>query len=318
MRGISVTPDRNRPAVMSCMRDEGAHLLEWLAYHRAVGFGEVVVATNDCSDGTDALLDALAAAGEVTHLRNDVPDGTPPQHSGTALAMAHLRARGAHWVLHIDADEFLNVQTGHGTVDDLLAVAPDADCICIGWRNFGDGGHAAWPGATLPHFTRREGPPKPDESYFKCLFRLASFDHAYAHMPTRPTMANPTLVNAAGQQLKNDQLFADAPRVRFFPVRDALRLDRVAINHYGVKSPDVFTMKLARGRGENTRGHQKYRLGSEWHRRANRNEVEDTTILRHWPATEAGIARLRALPGVAEAEARCLAWFDDRRLETAE
>ncbi|EAR52435.1 hypothetical protein OG2516_08157 [Oceanicola granulosus HTCC2516] len=304
------------PAIMSCMRDEGAHLLEWLAYHRAIGFGEIVVCSNDCTDGSDILLDRLHAAGAVTHIRNDVPPGTAPQASGARRALDHLRGR-APWVLHIDADEFLNVHLGAGRVHVLLAQAPDADCIALGWRNFGDNGHAAWPGATLPHFTRREGPPAPDEAYFKCLFRPDRFGHAHAHMPTDPRVADPVLVNAAGERIANGQLSATAPRVRFFPVGKALRLDHACINHYGVKSPDLFSLKRARGRGENTSGAGKYRVGSQWHRRANRNDVEDTSILRHRPATDAALAELRALPGVAAAEAACRAWLDTARLEAA-
>jgi hypothetical protein len=298
---------------MSSMRDEGAHVLEWLAYHRVIGFPDAVICTNDCSDGSDILLDRLADARLLTHLRNEVPPGTPPQHAAARLAMAHLAEADAGWVLHIDADEFLNVRLGAGHADDLLALADHADCIALAWRNYGDSGHATWPGATLPHFTRREAQPAPDETYIKCLFRRPAFAAAWAHMPAQPT-GQPRLVNAAGEPLAADNLFSDRPRVRFFPVARADRAETHAgINHYGVKSPDLFALKRARGRGENTTGHQKYRLDSEWHRRANRNDVEDRAILRHWPATQAELDRLRALPGVAEAEKTCLAWLDARR-----
>ncbi|SLN22971.1 glycosyltransferase family 2 protein [Roseisalinus antarcticus] len=301
------------------MRNEGAHLIEWLGYHRAIGFGAAVLCSNDCDDGSDLLLDRLHAAGAVIHIRNAVPPGTPPQHNGTRLALAHLATTPVPWVLHIDADEFLNVHIGAGHVADLIAMAPEAHCIAIGWRNFGDGGHATWPGATLPHFTTREAHPEADDTYFKCLFRPEAFGHAWAHMPNSPRVAAPRLTNAAGEPLKTDNLFSDVPRVRFFPVARAYRPDHACINHYGVKSPDVFTMKRGRGRGENTKGAGKYRLGSEWHRRANRNEVEDRSILRHLSATETEMNRLRALPGVAEAEAMCQTWFDAaRRGEPAE
>jgi len=301
------------PWLMSSMKDEGAHVLEWLAYHRCIGFPRAVICTNDCSDGTDILLDRLAEAGLLAHLRNEVPPDTPPQHTAARLAMAYLAEANADWVLHIDADEFLNVRLGAGHLEDLLALADHADCIALAWRNFGDSGHGTWPGATLPHFTRREAQPAPDETYVKCLFRRPAFAAAWAHMPTRPT-GQPRLVNAAGEPIAADNLFSDRPRVRFFPVARADRAETHAgINHYGVKSPDLFALKRARGRGENTTGHQKYRPGSEWHRRANRNEVEDRAILRHWPATEAELARLRTLPGVAAAESLCLEWLDATR-----
>ena len=46
---------------------------------------------------------------------------------------------------------------------------------------------------------------------------------------------------------------------------------------------------------------------------ANRNDAEDRSILRRWPEVEVELARLRALPGVAEADAACVAWFKARR-----
>ncbi|MFZ1346925.1 MAG: glycosyltransferase family 2 protein, partial [Tabrizicola sp.] len=38
------------------MKDEGPTVVEWVAHHLAVGFTEVMVYTNDCTDGTDDLL----------------------------------------------------------------------------------------------------------------------------------------------------------------------------------------------------------------------------------------------------------------------
>ena len=226
--------------------------------------------------------------------------------------MAHFHEQGTDWALHIDCDEFLNVHLGSGTVQELLSGAPEADCLAIAWRNFGDGGLTEWPGATLPHFTHREFRPRPDHTFFKCLFRPAAFGGAFAHMPTNP-LKDPILINAEGDRLKTDQLFADSPRVRFFPVELADRAEFAMINHYAIKSPEVFEMKRRRGRGENVGGRSKYRVGSEWHRRANRNDVEDRSILRHWDATRAEMRRLRTLPGVSEIEARAVRWFDRRR-----
>ena len=41
------------------VRNEGAFLLEWLAHHRATGFTDFLVFSNDCEDGTDAMLERL-------------------------------------------------------------------------------------------------------------------------------------------------------------------------------------------------------------------------------------------------------------------
>ena len=46
--------------VISTMKDEAPYILEWIAHHRGIGFTDFLIYTNDCSDGTDLLLDRLA------------------------------------------------------------------------------------------------------------------------------------------------------------------------------------------------------------------------------------------------------------------
>jgi len=291
---------------MSCMRNEGIHILEWLAYHRTIGFGPVAICSNDCDDGSDRLLDLLAAVGAVDHLRNPLTPGIPPQASGIALVMAHLAESPADWLAHLDSDEFLNIAPGAAPVQDLVARARDAHAIALPWRMFGDNGHATWPGETLPAFTACEAAPDPATVKFKSLFRFRAFAGASDHMPTAPRIETPLAVNSAGEPLSSAALHG-APRARYHPVETAIRGGAV-VNHYGVRSTDVFLLKNHRGRGMGPPS-DKYHLGSKWHRLANRNEARDDSILRRWPEVAAELARLRALPGVAQAEATCRDWF---------
>jgi hypothetical protein len=301
------TPDlAPRVALVSCMRNEGIHILEWLAYHRAIGFGPVVICTNDCEDGSDTLLDTLAALGEVTHLPNPLPPDTPPQAAGIARAMSHLTTTDVDWLAHLDSDEFLNIALGTDAVQDLVTLADDAHTIALPWRMFGDNGHRDWPGETLRAFTACEVAPDPTTVKFKSLFRFRSFGSASDHMPTQPKIDAPLAVNAAGEPLSSAPLHG-APRARYQPVETALRGGTV-VNHYAVRSTDVFLLKNDRGRGMGPPS-DKYHLGSKWHRIANRNDAQDRAILTRWPKVAAELTRLRALPGVTEAETRCLNWF---------
>ena len=61
------------------VKNEGAFLVEWLAHHRATGFTDFLVFSNDCEDGTDAMLERLQALGWLTHVRNDGPHDEGPQ-----------------------------------------------------------------------------------------------------------------------------------------------------------------------------------------------------------------------------------------------
>lgn len=303
----AAAPDPKPPvALVACMRNEGIHLLEWLAYHRVIGFGPVVICTNDCDDGSDRLLDTLAMAGAVTHLANPLPPGTPPQAAGIARAMAHLSTTPAEWLAHLDSDEFLNIAPGAAPVQTLTARAGEAHTIALPWRLFGDNGHQNWPGETLPAFTACQAAIDPATVKFKSLFRFRAFASASDHMPTAPVIETPLAVNAAGEPLSSAALHGP-PRARYQPVATAIRGGAV-VNHYATRSTDVFLLKNDRGRGMGPPS-DKYHLGSKWHRIANRNDVQDRTILARWPEVAAELARLRTLPGVAEAETACRDWF---------
>jgi hypothetical protein len=301
-------PPGTRPpiALVSCMKNEGIHILEWLAYHRVIGFDMAVICTNDCEDGSDLLLDRLMDAGAATHLPNPLAPGDKPIHAGIARAMAHLRDTGAEWLAHLDSDEFLNIAPGAAPVQDLIALAGPAHAIALPWLSFGDNGHARWPGETLRAFTACEPAIDPQVVKFKSLFRLDAFASASDHMPTAPLVSAPQAVNSAGEPLASTELLGP-PRSRYRPIDRAIR-GRAVVNHYAIRSRDVFLLKNLRGRGTGPASN-KYHLNSQWHRRANRNDRQDRTILSRWPDVETELARLRSLPGVAAAEATCRDWF---------
>ena len=295
-----------RIALFSCMRDEGPFLLEWLAYHQHLGFTETIIATNDCQDGSDLLLDALAEAGVLRHLRHSPPKGVPPQESGIGALYAAFGTAPPDWLLHIDSDEFLWLDEGE-TLTSLITRAGEAHVVALPWAGFGDAGYRSWPGATLPFFTRRGVWPDPEFDKFKSLFRPGAFGSANDHMPMAPKLADPRVVSPLGEKLYNGVLLDGRHHSRYRPFTLSLKPGPARINHYAIRSTDTFVARAKRGDGQG-KSAGKYRIGSLWHRKANRNDVEDLSMLRHWPATEAGIEALRALPGVAEAEARCIAY----------
>ena len=307
-----MSPDAHQQtAVVASMRNEGIFILEWVAYHLEIGFDRVVICSNNCTDGSDLLLDALTDIDAVTHLRADPAPGETPQDAGMKAAIAFLATTDIEWLCHLDSDEFLFIGHGKGRVQDLLDKAGDGDVIALAWRNFGDNGLTECPDAVLPAFTRCEGHPAPATVKFKSMFRFRKFEHAHEHMPVRPRVDDIRVNNAAGGRLSNKGLFGHK-RSRYSPVERAIKPNRACINHYAVKSRDVFLLKNDRGDGQG-KVTDKYHLGSNWHQRANRNDTENTQILRHWPGTAARLAELRAHPGIATAEQNCQTWFRARR-----
>jgi len=145
-----------RFSLLSMMKDEGPRLLEWLAYHRLIGFDRVRVYSNDCRDGTDAMLDRLAAMGLCEHARNAVPPGKKPQPHALSLAERDAGLLATDWLMVIDADEFFHIKTGDGTLPGLLAACPaGTEGIAAGWRMMGSNGIVGWcADPVLAQFTR--------------------------------------------------------------------------------------------------------------------------------------------------------------------
>ncbi|MDZ4395579.1 MAG: glycosyltransferase family 2 protein, partial [Cypionkella sp.] len=64
-----------RITALASMRNEGPFIVEWLCWYRMLGFTDAVVVTNNCTDHSPQLLDALQAHGLVHHIRHDVAPG---------------------------------------------------------------------------------------------------------------------------------------------------------------------------------------------------------------------------------------------------
>ncbi|WP_420587607.1 glycosyltransferase family 2 protein [Marivita sp.] len=110
------------------------------------------------------MLERLQQMGVLTHVRNPMSEGLGPQESAMQHFLSLDDVQQLDWVLHIDADEFLNVQTGQGRVGDLLAVAGDADVMALMWRPFGNNGLTRWSGGSvLETFTATQARPRAHE-----------------------------------------------------------------------------------------------------------------------------------------------------------
>ncbi|MDA3888128.1 MAG: glycosyltransferase family 2 protein, partial [Allgaiera sp.] len=60
----------HRFIIVTPMKNEGPFILEWVAHNLAIGVDEIVIFSNDCTDGSDALLDRLHEMGKLRHVDN--------------------------------------------------------------------------------------------------------------------------------------------------------------------------------------------------------------------------------------------------------
>ncbi|MEL6915462.1 MAG: glycosyltransferase family 2 protein [Pseudomonadota bacterium] len=307
-----VAKKNGRRAIVTCMKNEGPFILEWLAYHRAIGFDDVLVYSNDCTDGTDSLLDLLQSKGLLEHRGNPFREvGMKPQHAALHAAQKEPVIRDAEWIAVIDVDEFMNIKVGEGTLDALFAVVPQANMIAMTWRLFGNSDRHDYEDSFLiDQFTRcaPEMCRKPHQAWgFKTLFQnIGLFKKLGVH---RPKGLNPQLwervawVNGSGRPLPR-QMYRNAWRSTLA----TYGYDLVQLNHYAVRSAESFLVKRDRGRVNHVDRDQ----GLAYWFRMNNNAEEETSIQRRRGVLAAEHARLMADPEIAEAHMRAVSSHKDK------
>jgi hypothetical protein len=301
-----------RVTAVSMMKDEAPYLIEWVAHHLAVGFTDILVYTNDCTDGTDDMLIRLEEMGLAHHRRNVIPPGVKPQPSAIRHAQGEPLVHASDWVMVFDADEFLCINMGDGRIDSLISAAGDADGIVVTWRIFGSGGVVDWSRAPVTEQYLHAAPPDWNKGWgVKALFR---FDPEIWKLGIhRPTMKAKVLktdfpdsvkwLNGSGQPMEDYFKFRG-----WRSIRRTLGFDWAQMNHYAVKSIDAYAMRKMRG-NVNFKA-DKY--NAEYWALQDRNEVQDTRILRYAESRARIAAALLADPVLGRLHDAALARVEAR------
>ncbi|SIS78041.1 glycosyltransferase family 2 protein [Phaeovulum vinaykumarii] len=297
-----------RTAIVTTMKNEGPFIMEWIAYHRAIGVDDFLVYTNDCTDGTDTMLDMLQRKGLVQHRANPwVPGGDlKPQHAALQAAESEPVIQNAGWSICMDVDEFINVKIGDGTLAALYAAMGEANMISLTWRLFGNSDvHDYADRFLLEQFTRcaPEIVRKPHQAWgFKTLFRnIDIYKKLGVH---RPKGLIPDLwdqvrwLNGSGRPMPQS-MFRNGWRSTL----ETYGYDWVQLNHYAVRSAESFLVKRDRGRVNHVDRDQ----GLNYWFRMNHNAVEDRSIQRMIPRLQAEWDRLMADPEIRAAHAHSVA-----------
>lgn len=290
--------------VVTTMRNEGAHLLEWLAHHRAAGVDDFVVYVNNCEDGSEALLSLLPGV----HLIVQDDSDKPPQWRALRAAWDHPAVVAADWLICMDCDEFVNLGKGLASLPDLIQRI-GGDAITLPWRFFGHAGRAELTDLPTTEAFAQAAPVDllypAIASYFKTLFRREGpFRQFGVHRPKQKQPARhglPVWHDGSGALLPEPLAANDAKIMNWGA---PLAGDLVQLNHYSTRSAADFMVKRARGLPNHT---QRQIDLTYWVER-NFNAVEDTRIAAMRPATAAVEAEFLAIPGVAQAQQACRDW----------
>ena len=298
-----------RVLIVTTMKNEGPFILEWIAYHRAIGVTDFLVYTNDCTDGTDDFHDLLARKGIIAeHLDNPFKtmNGVKPQHAALSDGQTRPVAQEANWVIGMDVDEFINIHVGDGTFQDLLNAVPDANMISMPWRLYGNGfvrdfrddfitDQFTW---CAPQFCR-----KPHQAWgFKTAFRQDGIYRKYG--VHRPVGLKPK------EEHRINWVSGSGRRMPKAYHRNGWRMskltwgyDLVTLNHYSLRSSESFMVKRDRGRVNHVDRDQ----GLAYWFRMNHNAERDRSIMNKLPAARAEFDRLMQDPEIAVMHNACVA-----------
>ncbi|MEP1352894.1 MAG: glycosyltransferase family 2 protein [Tateyamaria sp.] len=303
--------------MFSAQKDEGPFLLEWIAFHRSIGFENILIFSNDCSDGSDWLLDCVAETGAITHIRTTPGAKESAQGLAAKLTQEHPLYQKADWACWLDIDEFLNIKTGTGYVTDLVSAVGDRHGALLSWRLFGDSGLPNWHPQQLAveSFIRAAPKGAPVNNPVKSFFRTGAWiQHLYIHRPVFTDDAPELglhLIDNDGSDLPAEVLFGK--RNNGMPNKDNPNRNRrnllAQVNHYAVRTYDVFQLKRIRGSGMKPTGASSElrgrRHGQHFWDKRNTNQKQDKSIHQNLPALRAELAVLLNVPEIAKAHEAC-------------
>ena len=265
-------------AVCAIFKNEARFLLEWIAYHHAIGFDRFVLYDNDSSDGGAALVRTSPLAGIATV----VPW---PQRPGQLAAYRHFiahHAAGFEWAAFIDLDEFLLPL--HGTrIADLLQCWPAFSAVLVHWRVFGPSGWIEPPDRlVIEAYDQRAPDDAPVNRHIKSIVRCRDLLDAADENPHEFRVAGP-VCNTLGQAVRNTA------------IQPAACHEYLVLNHYITRSQADWQAKLQRGTAMFEGMEAAYEAGMLQHF-AGLCTVRDTAIAAFAPRVRA----MLALPAPAD------------------
>ena len=293
--------------IVGCMKNEAPYIVEWIAYHRAIGVDNFLIYSNGCEDGTEEILARLDALGIIHHRNNDGWRGNSPQQFALNQALKEPVIRNADWIIHIDVDEFMNIRCGNGTLDDFFAHCPDATNVAMTWRLFGHNDVTDLDDAFVIDQFDTCAPkycPKPHTVWgFKTMFKnIGAYEKISCHRPNKldeARRAEVKWVNGSGRDMT-----AEAVNNGWRSSKKSIGYDLIQLNHYALRSAESFLIKRQRGRAL----HVDRSIGLNYWIRMDWSVHRDLTIKRNLPRLRAEYDRLMQDDVLRELHQSGLAW----------
>lgn len=308
-----------RITAVTCVKNEGPFLLEWIAFNRLIGCTHFLFYSNDCTDGTDTLLEALEEHGVVNHLPNPAKSRN---YQMQALKNARRRrlVKLSDWVWIADVDEFLNIHVGDHTIPALIDACNNPQAISITFQFFANNGVERY--EDRPVIEQFQHSHNPDMWCGDTAIEVKSLvrrdfplNYYGAHRPFHseeelPRNERPAWTDGSGRPVPRPfRRRQNKRRIRAFPTKGGREF--ATLNHYALRSLDSYLVK--NDRGDVNREFREFD-DTYWRERNDSGYFEDS-ILRYLEPLKEEIARLKALPGINDLHEASVAAHKKRRDE---
>jgi len=309
--GRSDMPERktkrtNRICIYTCVKNEGPFLLEWIAHNRAIGVTDFAIFSNDCDDGTGAILDHLDHTGIIQHIINPSVALGSDQHLSLATHCApYTQAfRNSDYAILTDVDEFIQINCADGTLNGLLATAGYPDVISLSELVYGFNGVEAFENRLVTSQFRasdtltpaKDGPRRGVKSMTRIHRGVQSYSN---HRPQiKPeALDSTTWLDGAGQPVPRD-FITDGKRGLHPNGRYALG----RVNHYTLRSGESMLVKFQRGDAV-----RPGRMREKYFHDRNGNDIKNDGFAPHLPRLKAELATLLEDPVLLRLHHACVA-----------
>lgn len=238
-----------KACLVTKVRDEGIYLLEWIAYHKDIGFDDIIVISNDLTDGSDMLLEALHNSGTI--IWKDVTNIPLKETNigGRAYKEAFkiVSDLDCDWVMELDADEFLDLNGKD--LNSFLNDFNKSDIIVFNWMNFGCSGQVNYDDEKLiiERFDQHLPAKMVDSSNVKTISRKSRIKELACHV----SRFNEGVVNISHSSGK-EYLAKDSEEAVNAVYRNpvfSVNYTAAKVRHYTTKSVEEYLLRMKRGLG---------------------------------------------------------------------
>lgn len=239
---------KGKSCIVATARNEGVYLVEWIAYHRALGFEKIYIYTNNNQDASLELLISLHNAGLITLIESDVGEGGNAQVKAyTHALIANAGVNQYEWCAFIDVDEYICYdQQKFTSFSEYLSWvgAGGAEVIALSWILASN--HLSsddWMTKPVTHRIKSASPFQ--SNLIKCIARPECIAFSGPHYPLSTSGCALAIVNAERGRYQFEKL--ENP---FDITRSAVPVfNNCFLYHYELKSFPELLWKYSRNRG---------------------------------------------------------------------